>query len=138
MQRPQHDAIEVAHLEPFVEAGLFVDLVKHLEASRRQDAALADALEQSRLSVLEREAVIGESYARRIVPTEHGSGQRDIEVVTETSAEPLEATLKTDRAQFLGYPAVECRVGQGVWRFPTGQAILERDGRIEGAPLQAH
>jgi hypothetical protein len=67
--------------------------VKHLEASHRYGAGLADAPEQPRLSVLERKAMVGKRDARRIVPAEHGSGQRDVEIVTETRAEPLETRL---------------------------------------------
>src|SRR5207248_5944404 len=64
-------------------------------------------------------------------------GQAEVEIVAGARAEPVELRLQTDGADFDSEPGVDGRVGQGIGRLPAGGAVLERDGRIEGAGLEA-
>src|ERR1700749_699761 len=48
---------------------------------------------------------------------------------------PVDRSLQAYGPQLLTQPRVDCRIRQGVGRFPTGGPLLERNRRVEGAPF---
>ena len=80
MQDIEHGAVQVSRLRADVVAGTAVDLVEQLLLGLRGIALqAADAAKQCGLAIVQRETVVREHRAGRVVPAEDRAGELEVE-----------------------------------------------------------
>ena len=129
--------VEPAPARADVVAGPAVDLVEQLAALHRSAVGIADAPEQQRLAVVQREAVPRHHHARRVVPAVDADERPEVVVAAGEPAQVIDRALDAEAADLLREPAVERREADRIGRLPAVGAVRDRGGRVEHAGAQA-